>query len=119
MATTSSSIRRARRCAWTMGSPPLRGKPCRVNALHQLGFEDEVDGFLRWVRAAHDRHPEHFQVMYTIDAEDRLPEFVLNDLEGYRGSRPVRIGNAAVEQVQLDIYGELVQTAYTAWQSRK
>ena len=90
-----------------------------VNALHQLGFEDEVDGFLRWVRAAHDRHPEHFQIMYTIDAEDRVPEFVLNDLEGYHGSKPVRIGNAAVEQVQLDIYGELIQTAYTAWQSRK
>src|SRR5205085_10226592 len=81
-----------------------------VNALHQLGFEDEVDGFLRWVRAAHDRHPEQFQVMYTIDAEDRVPEFVLDELEGYRGSKPVRIGNAAVEQLQLDIFGELVKT---------
>jgi GH15 family glucan-1,4-alpha-glucosidase len=90
-----------------------------VNALHQLGFQDEVDGYLRWVRMAHDRHPEHFQVMYTIDGDDRLPEYVLDDLEGYRGSKPVRIGNAAVEQVQLDIYGELIQTAYTAWQSRR
>ncbi|TMD84655.1 MAG: glycoside hydrolase family 15 protein [Chloroflexi bacterium] len=90
-----------------------------VNALHQLGFADEVDGFLRWVRMAHDRHPEHFQIMYTIDGDDRLPEYVLDDLEGYRGSKPVRIGNAAVEQLQLDIYGELIQTAYTAWQSRR
>jgi alpha,alpha-trehalase len=90
-----------------------------VNALHQMGCEDEVDGFLRWVRTAHDRHPERFQIMYTIDGDDRLPEYVLDDLEGYRGSKPVRIGNAAVEQVQLDIYGELIQTAYTAWQSRK
>jgi GH15 family glucan-1,4-alpha-glucosidase len=90
-----------------------------VNALHQLGFQDEVDAFLRWVRMAHDRHPEHFQVMYTIDGEDRAPEYVLDDLEGYRGSQPVRIGNAAVEQMQLDIYGELLQTAYTAWQSRR
>jgi GH15 family glucan-1,4-alpha-glucosidase len=90
-----------------------------VNALHQLGFEDEVDGFLRWVRIAHDRHPEHFQIMYTIDGDDRLPEYVLDDLEGYRGSKPVRIGNAAAEQLQLDIYGELIQTAYTAWQSKK
>ena len=90
-----------------------------VNALHQLGFEDEVDDFLRWVRMAHDRHPERLQIMYTIDGEDRLPEFVLDDLEGYRGSKPVRIGNAAVEQLQLDIYGELIQTAYTAWQTRK
>jgi GH15 family glucan-1,4-alpha-glucosidase len=90
-----------------------------VNALHQLGFQDEVDAFLRWVRMAHDRHPEHFQIMYTIDGEDRVPEYVLDELEGYRRSKPVRIGNAAVEQLQLDIYGELIQTAYTAWQSRK
>jgi GH15 family glucan-1,4-alpha-glucosidase len=90
-----------------------------VNALHQLGFEAEVDGFLRWVRMAHERHPEHFQIMYTIEGEDRAPEYVLEDLEGYRGSKPVRIGNAAVEQVQLDIYGELIQTAYTAWQSKR
>src|SRR2546423_531273 len=90
-----------------------------VNALHQLGFQDEVDAFLRWVRMAHDRHPEHFQIMYTIDGEDRVPEYVLDDLEGYRRSKPVRIGNAAVEQLQLDIYGELLQTAYTAWQSRR
>ncbi|HXN57217.1 MAG TPA: glycoside hydrolase family 15 protein [Candidatus Angelobacter sp.] len=90
-----------------------------VNALHQMGFEDEVDGFLRWVRVAHDRHPKRFQIMYTVDGEDRVPEYVLDDLEGYRRSKPVRIGNAAAEQVQLDIYGELIQTAYTAWQSRK
>jgi GH15 family glucan-1,4-alpha-glucosidase len=57
--------------------------------------------------------------MYTVDGEDRVPEYVLDDLEGYRGSKPVRIGNAAAEQLQLDIYGELIQTAYTAWQSRK
>jgi GH15 family glucan-1,4-alpha-glucosidase len=90
-----------------------------VNALHQLGFQDEVDAFLGWVRMAHERHPKNFQIMYTIDGEDRLPEYVLDDLEGYRGSKPVRIGNAAVEQVQLDIYGELLQTAYTAWQSHR
>jgi GH15 family glucan-1,4-alpha-glucosidase len=90
-----------------------------VNALHQLGFEDEVDGFLRWVRLAHDRHPEHFQIMYTVNGDDRLPEYVLDDLEGYRGSKPVRIGNGAAEQVQLDIYGEIMQTAFAAWQSRR
>ena len=90
-----------------------------VNALHQLGFEDEVDGFLRWVRLAHDRHPDRFQIMYRVDGDDRLPEYVLDDLEGYRGSEPVRIGNAAVEQVQLDLFGELIQTAYTAFQSRR
>jgi GH15 family glucan-1,4-alpha-glucosidase len=90
-----------------------------VNALHQLGFEDEVDGFLRWVRLAHDRHPEQFQIMYTIDGDERVPEYVLDDLEGYRGSKPIRIGNAAAEQVQLDIYGELLNTAHTAFQARR
>jgi len=90
-----------------------------VNALHQMGFADEADNFLRWVRLAHDRHPEHFQIMYTVDGDDRLPEYLIDELEGYRGSRPVRIGNAAVDQVQLDLYGEVMQTAYTAWQLRK
>jgi GH15 family glucan-1,4-alpha-glucosidase len=104
---------------WDYRDTWIRDTADLVNALHQLGFEDEVDGFLRWVRLAHDRHPEHFQIMYTIDGEDRAPEYVLDDLEGYRGSKPVRIGNAAVEQVQLDIYGELIQTAYTAWQSKR
>jgi GH15 family glucan-1,4-alpha-glucosidase len=90
-----------------------------VNALSQLGFDDEAEGFLRWVSTVHERHPERFQVMYTVDGDDRLPESILEDLEGYRGSRPVRFGNAAVEQLQHDIYGELIQTAYTAWHSRK
>jgi GH15 family glucan-1,4-alpha-glucosidase len=90
-----------------------------VNALHQMGFDDEVEGFLRWARIAHRRQPRRFQIMYTIDGKDRLPEYVLDDLEGYRGSKPVRIGNAAAEQLQLDIYGELLQTAYTAWQATK
>jgi len=90
-----------------------------VNALGEMGFGDEADGFLRWVRMAHDRHPKNFKIMYRVDGDDRLPEFVLDELEGYRRSKPVRIGNAAVDQVQLDMYGELMQTAYTCWQSRR
>lgn len=90
-----------------------------VNALFQMGFHEEADGFIRWVRMAHERHPARFQIMYTIDGDDRAPEFVLEDLEGYRGSKPVRIGNAAVEQLQLDIYGEVLQTVYTVWRMRR
>ena len=90
-----------------------------VNALSQLGFDDEAEGFLRWVRMAHSRHPRQYQIMYTVDGDDRVPEYVIDELEGYRGSKPVRIGNAAADQVQLDIYGELIQTAYTAWQMEK
>jgi GH15 family glucan-1,4-alpha-glucosidase len=90
-----------------------------VNALGQLGFPDEADGFVRFVRRAHDRNPARLQIMYRIDGGEELPEYLLEDLEGYRGSKPVRIGNAAVEQLQLDTYGEIMQTAFTAWQMRK
>src|SRR3989449_6211210 len=90
-----------------------------VNALGEMGFDDEADGFMRWVRLAHDRHPKNFKIVYRIDGDDRLPEFVLDELEGYRASKPVRIGNAAADQVQVDLYGELMQTAYTFWQSRR
>lgn len=89
-----------------------------VNALFQMGFRDEADRFIRWVRASHDRHPTRFQILYTVDGENCAPEYVLEDLEGYRGSRPVRIGNAAIDQLQLDIYGEVLQTIYTVWRSR-
>jgi GH15 family glucan-1,4-alpha-glucosidase len=90
-----------------------------VNALYQMGFVNEGDGFLRWVRMAHNRHPDDFKVMYTVDGDDRIPEYVIEDLDGYRGSKPVRIGNAAVDQVQLDIYGEILLTVYTAWRARR
>lgn len=90
-----------------------------VNALYQMGFVEEGDGFIRWVRMAHNRHPKDFKVMYTIDGDDRIHEYVLEDLDGYRGSKPVRIGNAAADQVQLDTYGEVLQTVYTIWRARK
>jgi GH15 family glucan-1,4-alpha-glucosidase len=99
------------RYSWIRDSADL------VNALDQMGFDREVDGFIRWARIAHDRHPRHFQIMYTVDGNDRLPEYVVDDLDGYRGSRPVRIGNAAVDQLQLDVYGELLRTVYTAWRA--
>jgi GH15 family glucan-1,4-alpha-glucosidase len=94
----------------------IRDSSDLVNALAQMGFTDEANGFLRWLRLARERHPRGLQIMYRIDGDDKLPEYVLDDLEGYRGSKPVRIGNAAAEQVQLDTYGEVMQTAYTAWQ---
>src|SRR5207237_5186585 len=58
-----------------------------VNALGEMGFDNEADGFLRWVRRAHARHPNAFKLMYRIDGDDRLPEFVLDELEGYRRSK--------------------------------
>ena len=90
-----------------------------VNALTQIGFWEEADQFLRWARETHERHPTRFQIMYTVDGNDCIPEYIIDELPGYRDSRPVRIGNAAVDQLQLDMYGELMQTAYTAWQMHK
>jgi len=97
----------------------LRDTAVLVNALLELGFEAEATGFLRWMSREHLRHPQHFQVMYRVDGSEQIPEVTLDHLEGYRGSRPVRIGNAAVEQLQLDVFGEVMETAYTAWSARR
>jgi GH15 family glucan-1,4-alpha-glucosidase len=90
-----------------------------VNALSELGYVDEADRFLVWLRSTHERHPKEFRIMYRVDGDDQIPEYVLDELEGYRGSRPVRIGNAAAEQLQLDVYGEVLQTVYVAWRLSK
>jgi GH15 family glucan-1,4-alpha-glucosidase len=96
----------------------LRDTAVLVNALLELGFEAEATGFLRWMSREHLRHPQRFQIMYRVDGSEQIPEVTLDHLEGYRGSRPVRIGNAAVEQLQLDVFGEVMETAYTAWSAR-
>ena len=69
---------------------------------------------MRWIeKRCEDMHPEKgLQIMYGIDGRADLPEIELNNLDGYRGSRPVRIGNAASGQLQLDIYGELMDSVY-------
>jgi GH15 family glucan-1,4-alpha-glucosidase len=81
-----------------------------VGALMALGFEDEALDFLQWLR---DRIQEHvgtssgpLKIMYRVDGSSDLVEETLDHLDGYRGSRPVRIGNGASDQLQLDIYGE-------------
>jgi GH15 family glucan-1,4-alpha-glucosidase len=63
-------------------------------------------------RASENQETGPLQVMYRIDGSSNLEEFTLDHLEGYRGSRPVRVGNAASNQLQLDIYGELIDSIY-------
>ncbi|MEU8253569.1 glycoside hydrolase family 15 protein [Micromonospora inaquosa] len=87
----------------------IRDASFSVHALLRLGFTDEARKYLLWlearIREAHDGNLP-LQIMYRIDGSPDLPEEVLGHLEGYRGSAPVRIGNGAADQLQLDIYGE-------------
>lgn len=94
----------------------LRDMAVLVNALHQLGFTKEVDDFMEWLdhRCACD--PRDFQMLYRVDGDPKVEERTLDHLEGYCGSRPVRLGNAAGTQRQADVYGEVMETAFTAWQ---
>src|SRR4030095_11118206 len=79
-----------------------------------LGMTREAGAFIDWLtqRAADAPEPARLQTMYGIDGRTQLTETTLDHLEGYRGSRPVRIGNAAFDQLQLDIYGELMDSVY-------
>ncbi|MFE3037878.1 glycoside hydrolase family 15 protein [Streptomyces canus] len=88
----------------------VRDASLSVRALIDLGFHEEAHAFRRWLRERieTERPPsaDPLQIMYRIDGDPHLTEETLDHLEGYRGSRPVRAGNAAADQLQLDIYGE-------------
>ncbi|MFI5798779.1 glycoside hydrolase family 15 protein [Streptomyces sp. NPDC051677] len=88
----------------------VRDGSLSVRALLDLGFVEEADQFVHWLgerladRAGGDGEP--LQIMYRVDGDPQLTEEILGHFEGYRGSSPVRAGNAAADQLQLDIYGE-------------
>jgi GH15 family glucan-1,4-alpha-glucosidase len=94
----------------------IRDAAFSLYALLRLGFTDEAGAFMQWLegrfRHAADRDSGPLQIMYGIDGREDLPEEELPHLEGYRGSAPVRIGNGAATQLQLDIYGELMDSVY-------
>lgn len=90
----------------------LRDSALHLYALFGLGYTQEAEDFMGWVRRTSAGMAEDLQTMYGVGGERFLPEIELNELEGYRGSAPVRIGNAAAKQLQLDIYGELLDTAW-------
>ncbi len=88
----------------------VRDASLSLNALVGLGFDEEAHAFRRWIgerlREGRTVTGEPLQIMYRIDGDPHLAEETLDHLEGYRASAPVRIGNGAADQLQLDIYGE-------------
>ena len=95
----------------------IRDASFSLYALLRLGFTEEAEAFMGWLtdrfRGPDVQHPSGpLQIMYGIDGREDLTEETLDHLEGYRGSAPVRIGNGAADQVQLDIYGELIDSIY-------
>ncbi|MGH9482050.1 MAG: glycoside hydrolase family 15 protein, partial [Terriglobales bacterium] len=81
--------------------------------LSLLGYHEEAGRFLEFVVTICDRNPPPLQVCYRVDGDTEVPECELAHLAGYQGSRPVRIGNGAALQRQLDSYGEVLDAAYT------
>lgn len=92
----------------------IRDAAFTLHSLLRIGLGGEVDPFIAWLeqQASHMNPGNPLQVMYGIDGRRDLSEQSLPHLEGYRGSRPVRIGNAAYTQLQLDVYGELIDAMY-------
>ncbi|MBV8828011.1 MAG: glycoside hydrolase family 15 protein, partial [Acidobacteriaceae bacterium] len=92
----------------------LRDSTFTLYALMQSGFLDEAKAWRDWLLRAIAGNQDQMQIMYGVAGERRLTEFELHDLHGYEGSQPVRIGNAASEQLQLDVYGEVLDALYQA-----
>jgi GH15 family glucan-1,4-alpha-glucosidase len=89
----------------------VRDSAFTLEALLHLGCPGEADAFFWWLLQASQLSHPRLRVLYRLDGGERAPEHTI-ELDGYRGSRPVRVGNGAASQVQLDIYGNLMQTAH-------
>jgi GH15 family glucan-1,4-alpha-glucosidase len=92
----------------------LRDGSFTLEAMLRAGYIDEAEAWRGWLLRAAAGDPAQLQIMYGLTGERRLTELELDWLPGYEGSRPVRIGNAASQQVQLDVYGEVMDTLHHA-----
>ncbi|MGW4442017.1 glycoside hydrolase family 15 protein [Streptomyces sp. NPDC004682] len=95
----------------------LRDSATTVSSLLGAGYRDEAEAWRRWLLRAVAGDPENLQIMYGVTGERELPERELPWLPGYEGSAPVRVGNGAVQQLQLDVYGEVIEALFLAHRS--
>lgn len=99
---------------WDYRATWIRDASFTLYAFMRLGFTQEAAAFMNWIEArCAELEPEgSLQVLYRLDGRHQFPEMNLEHLKGYRGSKPVRIGNDAYRQRQLDIYGSLMDSVY-------
>ena len=99
----------------------IRDAALTASALVSVGSTAEAEGYLNWLHAVIERMhgPERLHPLYTLNGWPLPPEAVIDSLPGYAGSRPVRVGNAAAAQVQLDVFGPVVQLISDVAHSRK
>lgn len=95
----------------------IRDATLTLYALMSAGYPEEAAAWRGWLQRAVAGTPEQLQIMYGLSGERRLPELELDWLPGYEGSKPVRVGNAAANQLQLDIWGELMDAFHLARRS--
>lgn len=88
----------------------IRDAAFTMYAFMNMGYYDEADRFIEWIKKQCTK--QKLQLLYAVDGAKELTEVELKHLEGYKGSKPVRIGNGAYDQLQIDIYGELLDTVY-------
>ncbi|KAH9964462.1 glycoside hydrolase family 15 protein [Russula dissimulans] len=99
---------------WDYRASWIRDASFTLYALIRLGFTHEADAYMEFIYdRLKDKNPDgSLQIMYTIHGEKIFPEKELTHLDGHKGSKPVRIGNGAIDHIQLDIYGELMDCIY-------
>lgn len=95
----------------------IRDSTFSVRSLAEIGCRTEADGFRGFIERSAAGSAAQMQIMYGVGGERRLTEVTLDGLEGYRGAKPVRVGNAAKDQLQLDAYGLLVEQTWR-WHQR-
>jgi GH15 family glucan-1,4-alpha-glucosidase len=97
---------------WDYRATWIRDASFSIYALMRLGYLEEASAFGRWINERTDRSDGNIQIMYNLDGTKVAHEQSLDHLSGYGGAQPVRIGNDATDQIQLDIYGELLDSVY-------